>query len=129
MPETIGESARRGYEAALRGDLGAVREFLDPEVRWHGGDPNASGACRNRDEALAFMRQARERRRIGELVDVIESGERVVVIMRRAGTGDEPRACSANLTTFRNGRAVEMVHYPDPADALEAAGLPRERWP
>jgi hypothetical protein len=24
----------------------------------------------------------------------------------------------ANLTTFRNGKVVEMVHYPNPDDAL-----------
>jgi ketosteroid isomerase-like protein len=29
----------------------------------------------------------------------------------------------ANLTTFRDGRAVEVVHYPDPDDAFTAAGL------
>jgi len=128
MPETNGDRARRGYEAVLRGDEEAVREFLDPDVVWHGGDPNASGACRNRDEALSFMRQARQRRRIGELVDVIDAGERVVVIMRPTPAGDGPPALSANLTTFRDGRAIEMVHYPEPAGALAAAGLPRESW-
>ena len=50
--------ARRGYEAALAGDLDAVREFLAPDVRWHGGDPDAPGACRNRDQALRFMGRA-----------------------------------------------------------------------
>jgi hypothetical protein len=30
---------------------------------------------------------------------------------------------TANLTTFREGRAVEMVHYPNAADALAAVGL------
>jgi ketosteroid isomerase-like protein len=49
------EIARRGYEAALAGDLDSVREFLDPDVRWHGGDPDAPGACRSREEALKVM--------------------------------------------------------------------------
>jgi ketosteroid isomerase-like protein len=117
------ELARRGYEAALRGDLDAVREFLDPEVRWHGGDPSAPGACRNREQALEFMRQARSHRGIGELVDVIDAGEKVVVIMRPQSEDGEQAALSANLTTFRDGKAVEMVHYPTPESAFAAAGI------
>jgi ketosteroid isomerase-like protein len=117
------ERARRGYEAALRGDLDTIGEFLDPDVKWHGGDPAAPGACRNRKEALAFMRQARSRGRIGELVDLIDAGDKVVVIMRPPSEGGEPAALSANLTTFRDGKAIEMVHYPNPDDALAAAGV------
>lgn len=126
MPETNGDRARRGYEAALRGDLDAVGDFLDPDVRWHGGDPNATWACRNRGEALAFMREARKRRALGQLVKVVDAGERVVVIMRPAGSEHESTALTANLTTFRDGRAVEMVHYPNPSDALAAVGLSPE---
>jgi ketosteroid isomerase-like protein len=37
--------------------------------------------------------------------------------------GERGAALVANLTTFRDGRAVEMVHYPDPNDALAAAGV------
>jgi ketosteroid isomerase-like protein len=122
MTETNVELARRGYEAALRGDLDVIRGFLDPSVKWHGGDPCAPGACHNRDQAIEFMRQARSRRQVGELVDVIDAGEKVVVIMPPSSDG-EPAALSASLTTFRNGKAIEMVHYPDPADALAAAGV------
>lgn len=125
MSETNVELARRGYEAALRGDLDVIREFLDPEVKWHGGDPSAAGACRNRDEALAFMRQARARRGMGELVEVIDAGDQVVVIMRPVPAGDGPPELSANVTTFRAGKVIEMVHYPDPDDALAAAGVAR----
>jgi ketosteroid isomerase-like protein len=58
MSESNIELARRGYAAAARGDFGEIAELLDPEVKWHGGDPSASGACRNRTEALQFMRAA-----------------------------------------------------------------------
>jgi ketosteroid isomerase-like protein len=121
MGETNGELARRGYQAALDGDLDTVREFLDPNVKWHGGDPAAAGACQNREQALEFMRRARSRRGVGELVDVIEAGDKVVVIIRPAAEGSEPGQLSANLTTFRDGKAIEMVHYPNPDDALAAA--------
>jgi ketosteroid isomerase-like protein len=117
------ELARRGYDAALRGDLDAIREFLDADVKWHGGDPSAPGACHNREQALEFMRQARSRRGVGELVDVMDAGDRVVVIMRPPAEEGEHAQLSANLTTFRDGKAIEMVHYPNPQDALAAAGL------
>jgi ketosteroid isomerase-like protein len=123
MAETNVELARRGYAAALRGDLDAIREFLDPDVQWHGGDPAAPGACHNRDQALEFMRQARRRRGVGELVDVIGTGDKVVVIMRPPAEEGEQAELSANLATFRDGKVVEMVHYPNPQDALAAAAL------
>jgi ketosteroid isomerase-like protein len=45
------------------------------------------------------------------------------VILRPRSLGGEPHDPVANLTTFRDGRVVEMVHYPNPADALAAAGV------
>jgi len=114
------ELARRGFAAALAGDLDAIADLLDPDVRWHGGDPTAAGACRNREQALTFMRRAEALRNGSvELVDVVGSGDKVVVILRR--TEDGVRV--ANLTTFRHGRVIEMVHYANPDDALVAAGL------
>ncbi len=65
------------------------------------------------------MRQARSRRGGGELVD---AGEKVVVIMRRASAEGDQAALSANLPTFRDGKDVEMVHYPNADDARAAAG-------
>jgi ketosteroid isomerase-like protein len=69
------------------------------------------------------MRRARSRRGVGELVDIVDPGEKVVVDHRPPSSGDEPAALSANLTTFRDGKAIEMVHYPNPKDALVAAGV------
>ncbi len=123
MSETNVEITRRGWEAAVRGDLDTMRELLDPDVKWHAGDPNASGACRNREQALEFMRQARRRGPLGKLIDVIDAGEKVVVIMRPTAVAGEEPELSANVTTFREGKAIEMVHYPNPDDALAAAGV------
>lgn len=125
MAEPNATLARRGYEAALRGDFASVEKFLDPDVKWHAGDPTASGACRNRQQALEFMKRAHERGVIGELVEVIEAGEKVVVIMRPSAQGADESSLSANVTTFRAGKAVEIVHYPRPEDALSAAGVVR----
>jgi ketosteroid isomerase-like protein len=128
MAESNLEMARRGFEAALRGDLDAIGELLDPDVRWHGGNPSAAGACRNRAEALAFMRQS-EIIRGGrfELVDLIAVGDKVVIIMRPASEGDQPAPAVANVATFRERKVIEMVHYATAGDALAAAGVDRDR--
>ena len=124
MTESNVELARRGFAAVVRGDFATIGELLDPEVKWHGGDPTAIGSCRNRDQALSFMRRAESMRGGGfELVDVVDAGDKVVVILRPPPEGAEPAAPVANLTTFRNGKVVEMVHYPSPQAALAAAGV------
>src|SRR6266566_5222089 len=103
MSETKVETARRGFEAALRGDLDAIGELLDPEVKWHGGDPTAAGSCQNRDQALAFMRESQViRGGKFDLVDVVGAGDKVVVIMRPSSDDGAPAAPVANLTTFRD---------------------------
>jgi ketosteroid isomerase-like protein len=121
VTETNVERARRGYEAALRGDFDVISAFLAPDVKWHGGDPSAPGACRNREQALEFMRQAAGRRGVGELIEIVDAGDKVVVIMRPPSKQGEHAALSANLTTFRDGKVIEMVHYANPEDALAAA--------
>jgi len=122
VTQSNAELARRGYQAIMRGDLDAIRELLDPDVKWHGGDP--SDGCQNRKQTLEWMRQNWLRRGAppGELVEMLDAGDKVVVIMRRTGDDGEPELV-ANLTTFRDGKVVEMVHYPNPDDARAAAGL------
>jgi len=122
MTEANVELARRGYEAIMRGDFEAIRKLLDPDVKWHGGNPNDQYACHNREQALAFMQRAERRGPIGEPVEMIDAGDKVVVIMRRIGEDGKPERV-ANLTTFRDGKVVEMVHFPNPDDALAAAGV------
>ena len=113
---------RRGYEAVLRGDLDAISEILDPDVKWHGGNPG--DGCQNRNQTVAFMRKTWMRRGgpPGEVVELVDAGDKVVVIMRRTGEDGEPELV-ANLTTIRDGKVVEMVHYPDPDAARAAAGV------
>jgi hypothetical protein len=56
---------------------------------------------------------------MGELVDVIDAGEQVIVVIRPASGAE----LTANLTTFRDGKVIEMVSYETPEDALTAAGV------
>jgi ketosteroid isomerase-like protein len=122
MSESNAEIARRGFEAVTRGDFDTIAELLAPDVQWHGGDPTFEGACHNRGEALTFMRRAVGAGRLGELVEVIDAGDQVVVVMQPPD-GSPPRA---NLTTFRDGKVVEMVAYESPDAALAASALKNE---
>ena len=124
MSESNVELARRGYDALKRGDLGAIAAMLDENVKWHWGDPTADDACRSRSDALAYIRRP-QRRGPGELVDVIDAGDQVVVITRGDPENDE--ALHAQITTFRNGKVIEMVGYPTVETALAAAGIERRR--
>src|SRR4051812_24384510 len=82
MAESNVQLARRGFEAALRGDFDAIASMLDPDVKWHGGDPTAPGGCQNRDQALRFMRQSEAIQSRGfELVDLVDADDKVVVII------------------------------------------------
>jgi ketosteroid isomerase-like protein len=122
MSEANVAAARRGYEAVARGDLDAIRELLAPDVKWHGGDEFAAGSCRNRDQALRYMRAAIDQGGLGRLVDVIDAGDQVVVVLEPpvpAGATPERRA---NVSTFRDGKVVEMVAYESVDDALAATG-------
>jgi ketosteroid isomerase-like protein len=113
------ERARRSWEAAQSGDLEVIAELLDPAVKWHGGDPTSG--CQNRSQTLELMRRAASRGALPELVDVVGGGDKVALVMARPSElgGQE---LVANLTTFRDGKVVEMVHYPDANDALAEVG-------
>jgi ketosteroid isomerase-like protein len=119
VAESNAERARRGYEAITRGDYDTVRDLLHPDVKWHAGNP--ADGCLNRDQVLAFMQRPERPSGVVELVEIVDAGDRVVVIMRPP----DDTELRANLTTFRDGLAVEMVHFDDPDDALAAAGVTR----
>jgi ketosteroid isomerase-like protein len=126
MTSTNVELARQGFEALKRGDLSEAEALLDENVKWHMGDPDSVGACRNRTQALAYMRRP-ERRGPGELVDVIDAGDRVVVITQPPPSGPEPEPLHGQITTFRDGKVIEMVGYETVEEALAAAGVDWQR--
>ncbi len=126
MSQTNIELARRGYEALQRGDLEDVAALLDENVSWHGGDPSEEEACHTRQEALAFIRRP-ERTDPGELVDLVDAGDRVVVILQPPAIDGNPVPLRAQISTFRDEKVIEMVGYPNVADALAAAGVEWQR--
>ncbi len=95
--------------------------LLDENVKWHWGDPLAEGACRNRAQALAWLRRP-ERSGPGELVEMIDAGERVVVVLRPPVGDGEQAPLRAAVASFHDGKVVEIRGYDSPAAALSAVG-------
>jgi ketosteroid isomerase-like protein len=132
MAETNEQRLRRGYEALGRGDYDAIRELLDPQILLQ-DRPEAPDArsYRGFEGMLATLRDTSESFEGFRLdpAKFFEHGEKVVVILDMTGRGRtsgvpvEERI--AHLWTIRDGLAVELRAFTDPADALEAAGLPR----
>src|ERR1700722_11134295 len=105
MCESNVDLARRGFEAVTHGDMDVLGEMLDPDVKWHGSEGETSDSCHNSGEVLSFIARAIQRGLVGELIEVIDAGEQVVVVMRPPGQ----TKLGANLTTFRQGKVIRMV--------------------
>jgi ketosteroid isomerase-like protein len=124
---------RAAYEALDRGDAEAIRDFLHPQVELFDRPeiPDAGSyigweglmlSVRASQDSFADFRFTPQR--------FFEHGDRVVVIVLMTGRGKASgvpvEEQIAHEWTMRDGRAVRLQAYSDPADALEAAGLARE---
>lgn len=120
------ELARRGFAALARGDIDVIADLLAEDVLWHAGDPSAEGTCHNRRQALDWINRP-DRQGPGELLEVIDAGDRVVVILQPPPIDGMPSPPRGQITTFRDGKVIEMRGFATVESALEAAGLPIER--
>ena len=125
------ESVLRGYEAFNRGDLEAAAQGFSPdfELRVPPIVPD-TGPYRGRDG----LRRLRETWETGfedlrfEIEEVIDAGDRVVVMASVCGRGRDSGADVRTpsfpyIWTFRDGQVVSMEPRPNRAAALEAVGL------
>lgn len=109
------------WEANGRGDLGALSEALDPEVRWYGAD-DPSASCQSREAVLQLIRQACADGVTVELLDLRTMGGKVLAVMQRhhpLGWGQPPEP-HGEVITLRGGKVSEMVFCPTVKDALDA---------
>lgn len=121
---------RAGYEAMGRGDFGAVLDLMDPEIeirdRPEVPDPQT---YRGREGVLAALSQNFETFDDLEMLPerFIDGGDKMVVCIllrgRGRGSGVPVEDRLAHLWSIRDGRAVALQVYSDPAEALKAAGL------
>jgi ketosteroid isomerase-like protein len=127
------EAIRRATDAYNRGDIDAVLAELDPEIEWHpllqvllGGEATVYRGHEGvrelyRDLDDAFTELEADQSEFRDL------GEQVVAIGHFQGRGRESGASTETaivwLVEFKNGKAVRIREYLDPAEALEAAEL------
>ncbi len=119
---------RRGYEAWNRGDVEAVIEFLDLEIRWEGYTHiPESGTLVGRDEVKVWLERFLEawQQLDIEVTDLIENDDRVVALVRFHALGKESGVeveggVDAHVWTVRDGKAVAVRLYQGTREALAA---------
>ena len=130
MSQENAERVRSAHDAFNRGDLGATVEYFHPDAVWI---PYLAGlearVFRGHAELLSMWRNLRENFagfRV-EPREIIDCGDKVVVVVEAEGTGPESgaevRQTWAQVITIRDGLIARVEPFPTRAEALEAAGL------
>jgi ketosteroid isomerase-like protein len=124
-------TVRTGYEAYARGDLSRMLRFIDPELEWTFLDPSFEDpeprVCHGRQKLQTALERQAGRGLTSELEDVIDDGDRVVVVVRTPGI-DAYRVRQAedrnyDVLTVHEGRIVAIHACRDREEALRVAGL------
>jgi ketosteroid isomerase-like protein len=108
---------RQGYAAFARGDLEAIRELMADDVVWHepGRSPIA-GDYKGPDGVLTFVRDLRARSEntfTVDLIDVVPSAERVIVLQEESATRKDRQLDVASAVDFEihHGKITEVTVY------------------
>lgn len=118
---------RRGYEAWNRGEVDAVVEFLDPEIKWEGYTHiPESGTLSGREEVRAWLERFLEawQELDIEVGDLIERDEQVIALVSFRALGKESGievegGVDAHVWTVRNGKAVAVRLYQGTREVLD----------
>ena len=114
-------------KAALEsGDLEAIGELLDPDVRW-GPPDDPDGGCVNRDQVLDFWRLSRDAGARAAVTEVVEGADTLLVGLQV--TGLAPAEDRRNETVrwqvlkLANGLVIDIRGFDDRESAAARAGL------
>ncbi len=124
---------QRGFEALNRKDIAALLEEVDAEVEWcpvfqvmlggeaavYRGHEGVREAFREWYDTLAEIR--------AEVSEVRDLGDRLVATghfyARGQESGAEVDSPAGWLVDFKDAKALRVLEFLDPKEALEAAGL------
>jgi ketosteroid isomerase-like protein len=119
-------------DAIRRGDMDTIAARLAPEVTHRG--VRADLVCPDRESVLAALRARSRQLPDVEALELIASGDQVVMSMRAAGIGvpinddDAPRGQASIVFTLRDGLITAMQDYTSRSEALAAAGAGVRQW-
>jgi ketosteroid isomerase-like protein len=122
------KNVRAGYEAFNRGDFEGALELMHPDVEVQRAQiaPDAE-PLRGVDAIKAWMLPDLFAEQNVELIDIIESGDKVFVEgqfrIRAAGSGIVFEDRGWHVLTIRDSKATRLELHVNRADAIEAAGL------
>ena len=130
--ENIERMIREGFAAFNRGDFEAATAMFHPEIEWIAYMSALEGKSHRGREAIARSWSELEESfggsLRGEVREVIDGGEKVIVVLEAHGTGAASGAeitqSWAMLATMREGLIVRVESFADRDAALEAAGVP-----
>jgi uncharacterized protein len=120
---------RAAYGAYSRGEVEAVLELLDPDVEWHPApsalDPHP---IRGRGDVREYLTPDFFEHQGAEPLEVIEQGDRVLVVARARARGRESGVeidqTVFHVWTVSGGRAKRFEAYLDRDQALAALREP-----
>jgi ketosteroid isomerase-like protein len=119
----------RGLESLNDGDVAAMLEVADAEIRFIPRRAPVTGAYVGHDGMREFIEDNAENLEVFRVKaeEVVEAGESVVVIgtllVRGRGSGIEMTFPTATVTTVRHGKIVHFEEFIERDKALAAAGL------
>lgn len=130
------ELVRRLYDAVARRDSDTVLSIYHPDLEWdhsHNREIAALVGSPVYHGHEGLRRWAREfyeawDRVEAELEELIDAGDRVVVVLNYRGKGrvsglEVEFTRMAGVMTIRDGQVIRAVWFRDRAEALEAAGI------
>src|SRR3954468_24870330 len=125
------EVVRRILDAWSRGDFSVGADVLDPGIRivWLNlldvGEDETRGVEAANARMAYWVRTWEQVTLTAERI--LDAGDRVALIAvwraQGAGSGVATEWRHGAVWTFRDGKVIEAISYPDPTDALEAVGL------
>jgi ketosteroid isomerase-like protein len=132
VPHSNVELARRAFEAIEAGGLSAALDFLDPEIEFEPPDEaleqrgTFKGRQAVRDRWNLLLEPFEDVRMKAE--EFVEANDETVVAVfriraRGKASGAPVEMLLAHVITVRDGKAVRLRAYLDPAEARRAAGL------
>jgi ketosteroid isomerase-like protein len=133
MSEENVEAFQRGIEALNRRDIDSMLQEVDPDVSWRDAINEMFGGpatmYRGHDAVRGLFQDLYDSFAEIEVEypDVRDLGEQMVAIGRIRTRGNESGAETdspvASFIEWRHAKAVRVLTYLDPEEALEAAGL------